>query len=176
MNISVYSNVQGNPPAGLIIFDRDGTLIENIKGLRRVSEIVWKPRRLSFLKELTELNFTIAIVTNQGAVEEGLITEEELQVVHKKMASDIHEAGGRLWSIAYCPHGKNLSGINCKCRKPQPGMLDELVGKLGIPELPKFFIGDNESDRLAALNSKYSIKYLDIESLHDGLVMKKDWF
>lgn len=176
MNISVYSEVQDSPPAGLIIFDRDGTLIENIKGLRNIAEIVWKPRRLSLLKKLTELNFTIAIATNQGAVEEGLITKVELLAVHKKIAFDIHEAGGKLWAIAYCPHGKYLSGANCTCRKPQPGMLDMLSLKYMHKNSPRFFIGDSETDRMAAQNSASNVIYLDSNTLFESNDPISDWF
>jgi D-glycero-D-manno-heptose 1,7-bisphosphate phosphatase len=168
MNISVYSDDQDNQHAGLVIFDRDGTLIENIKGLRKVSEIVWKPRRLSLLKELTELKYTLAIATNQGAVEEGLISEDELQIVHNEIASDIYEAGGQLWSIAYCPHGRNLSGANCTCRKPQPGMLDMLSSKYMHKNSPIFFVGDSETDRLAAQFSASDIIYLDSNMLFES--------
>jgi D-glycero-D-manno-heptose 1,7-bisphosphate phosphatase len=176
MNISKYSNEENSSSAGLVIFDRDGTLIEDIKGLRTVSEIVWKPGRLNLLKELTELNYTIAIATNQGAVEEGLVSENELQTVHNKIALDIHEAGGRLWSIAYCPHGKKLSGVNCTCRKPKPGMLDMLFTKYEYKNSPIFFVGDSETDRLAAQFSMNDISYLDASILFQSVTTVSDWF
>ena len=70
---------------GLVIFDRDGTLIEDFKGLSSVEMIKWLPGRISTLKKLSSLGYTIAISTNQGALEEGLITMENLLEVHRNI-------------------------------------------------------------------------------------------
>lgn len=176
MKIIEFHGDEKLPPAGLVIFDRDGTLIENIKGLKDVSDIEWKPGRLRLIKELTELNYTIAIATNQGAVEEGLITEDELEKVHNRIVLDIYEIGGRIWSIAYCPHGKNLSGINCLCRKPKPGMLDKLLLKYKNENLPAFFVGDSQTDLLAAQSSKHNINYLDANQIFHSSRPIREWF
>ena len=175
MKICLFHENVKFPPAGLVIFDRDGTLIENIKGLKSVSDIVWKPGRLSLIKELTDVNYAIAIATNQGAVEEGLISEGELERVHNKIASDIYETGGQIWAIAYCPHGKNQSGMNCPCRKPKPGMLDKLISNFMAENLPLFYIGDSETDMLAAQSSKNNINYLDANQIFESSRLARDW-
>jgi D-glycero-D-manno-heptose 1,7-bisphosphate phosphatase len=176
MQTRFFDDIESSEPCGLVIFDRDGTLIENLKGLKNLLEIRWKNGVLELLKELHAEKYLIAIATNQGAVEEGLLTLNHVDAIHDQIILDAKEAGARIWAIAYCPHGKNLTGLICDCRKPKAGMLDELIGQLGHPELPTFFIGDSDSDRLAAINSKYGIKYLSVETLYDGVDMKKDWF
>jgi len=176
MQKKIFNQLVSVEPKGLVIFDRDGTLIENIKGLKNVSEIKWKPGALDFLKELTDHKYVIAIATNQGAVEEGLVTQEEVEEIHNRIALDIYEAGSQIWAISYCPHGKDLSGLSCECRKPSPGLLDELVSNFGYRNLPVYFIGDSDSDRLASINSSYRIDYLDVAQLYDATSGATDWF
>ena len=176
MQKKIFHQLDLVEPAGLVIFDRDGTLIENIKGLKNVSDIEWKVGMLSFLKKLTDHKYVIAVATNQGAVEEGLVTLAEVEAIHNRIVLDIHEAGSQIWAIAYCPHSKNLSGLSCACRKPSPGLLDELVSSFGNQKLPTYFIGDSDSDRLAALNSSYHINYFDVEKLYDDSSAATDWF
>ena len=53
--------------------------------------------------------------------------------------------------IAICPHTPE---DNCVCRKPKPGMINELVRLSGIKDRDRiFFIGDKESDQQAAFDA-----------------------
>lgn len=176
MKKRVFYSIEQLEPSGLVILDRDGTLIENMKGLSEVSKIVWKPGVLDFLKKLTDRKFVIAIATNQGAVEEGLVTLAQVEEIHEKIVADAKENGSTIWAITYCPHSKFASGQVCSCRKPKPGMLDELVSDFGNEKLPRVFIGDSETDRLAALNSGKYINYEMIEELLDAASAARERF
>lgn len=167
MRKKIFYSLELFNPSGLVIFDRDGTLIENVKGLSELSKIVWKPGILDFLKELTDRKYVIAISTNQGAIEEDLVTLSQVERIHEKIVADVQESGSKIWAIAYCPHSKFASGQVCSCRKPKSGMLEELISDFGKEELSKLFIGDSDSDRLAALNSKKHIDYAMIEEFFD---------
>jgi D-glycero-D-manno-heptose 1,7-bisphosphate phosphatase len=176
MKKRVFYSIEKFDPSGLVILDRDGTLIENIKGLNEVSKIVWKPGVLDFLKELSVRKFVIAIATNQGAVEEGLLSLAQVEEIHEKIVADAKENGSTIWAIAYCPHSKFVSGQVCSCRKPKSGMLDELVSDFGREKLPRVFIGDSETDRLAALNSRKNIDYAMIEEFLDPASSARERF
>jgi D-glycero-D-manno-heptose 1,7-bisphosphate phosphatase len=167
MRKRVFNSLALFEPSGLVIFDRDGTLIENIKGLSRLSDVLWKQGILDCLKELTDRKYVIAVSTNQGAIEEGLVTVTQVEEIHEKIVADAEKSGSTIWAIAYCPHSKFLSGQFCSCRKPKSGMLEELISDFGNEKIPKVFIGDSETDRLAALNSRTQIAFMTIEEFLD---------
>jgi|694.fasta_scaffold154310_2 D-glycero-D-manno-heptose 1,7-bisphosphate phosphatase len=142
---------------GLIIFDRDGTLIEDTKGLSNPEMIKWLPSRLDVLSEITALGYTLAIATNQGAVEEGIISEQDLLNLHSSFVSQAQNEGIAIWSIIYCPHGRNLTGRFCRCRKPRPGMIQKLLSEISMPNLKTSLFGNKETDLQAATSSGLSI-------------------
>jgi histidinol-phosphate phosphatase family protein len=60
----------------------------------------------------------IVIVTNQKGVGKGLMTEDDLHTIHKKMIEEIHAGSGRIDKVYYCADLENDSPN----RKPNHGM------------------------------------------------------
>ena len=156
MHFQQYFEIEADTK-GLVIFDRDGTLIEDYKGLSRSDMVKWLPGRISSLANLTASGYTIGISTNQGAIEEGLISVDELLAVHKAIVSDAHKAGIKIWAIIFCPHSKLKSGKMCECRKPRPGMILELHRRFIATNPRLVFFGDKDSDLEAAQTSGLTI-------------------
>ena len=63
------------------------------------------------------------------------------------MLQQLKDHGGDIEAILYCPHGP---GDDCKCRKPKPGLFEELATRLNIRLDKVFAVGDSERDLLAA--------------------------
>src|SRR5262249_8305170 len=55
--------------------------------------------------------------------------------------------GGRIDAVFYCPHAAD---VNCDCRKPKPGLLEEIASRYGIPLAGVPCIGDSLRDLQAA--------------------------
>ncbi|WP_059170853.1 HAD-IIIA family hydrolase [Bacillus sp. FJAT-27445] len=130
-----------------VFLDRDGVLNEVLT--KRV-KFVNNPRQLFLLDgaaeavaEITQAGYPIFIVTNQGGIGLGFMTEEKLKRVHRRLTTLITEKGGKITDIAHCPH-KPHEG--CSCRKPQPGMLEALAEKYGINLTQSVMVGDHERD------------------------------
>ncbi|WP_316569978.1 HAD family hydrolase [Neobacillus sp. YIM B06451] len=130
-----------------VFLDRDGVLNEVLT--KRV-KFVNHPRQLFLLDgaaeavaELTEAGYPVFIVTNQGGIGLGFMTEERLEKVHKRLTSMIKEKGGKVIDIAYCPHKPDAG---CRCRKPEPGMLAALAEKHEINLTESVMVGDHERD------------------------------
>ena len=70
------------------------------------------------VRELKEAGFLVIIVTNQRGVSLDLMSEEDLQEIHRKMREEL--GPGNVDAVYYCPHPKEA---DCDCRKPKPGML-----------------------------------------------------
>ena len=137
----------------LVIFDRDNTLIRDNGYTHKVEDLEWMPGALLNLQKLTESDFNIAIATNQSGIGRTLYSASDADIFHDKMVSEAKKSGGNIGSIVLCPHVPDDTGNPvCICRKPNPGMLVDLI-KLYNPT-ETFMIGDKESDLKAAENAK----------------------
>jgi D-glycero-D-manno-heptose 1,7-bisphosphate phosphatase len=157
MNITYYNQLANSEYRGLVLLDRDGTLIRNVKGLSKTSEIEWLPERIETLRILAKNNYILAIATNQGAIEEGIVSEHQVLALHKYMVEFLENESIPIWAIAFCPHSKLKTGKTCGCRKPKAGLIDALVKNTKKSLKTIYFIGDQSTDIEAASASIYEI-------------------
>ena len=110
---------------GLIVLDRDGVINQDSEEFIK-SEDEWQPipGSLEAIAALTGAGFTLAIASNQSGLARGLFDQAALDTMHAKMLGLVHEAGGHISRIVFCPHGPNEG---CDCRKPRPGLLEQLA-------------------------------------------------
>ena len=100
-------------------------------------------------------------MTNQPVIARGEVSFEELEEIHRKMETLLGEKGAYLDSIYYCPHHphKGYEGerpelkIDCKCRKPKPGMLVKAAQDFNIDLSQSWMVGDGENDIKAGQNA-----------------------
>ncbi|MEZ4640061.1 MAG: D-glycero-beta-D-manno-heptose 1,7-bisphosphate 7-phosphatase [Caldilineaceae bacterium] len=131
-----------------IFLDRDGVINENRDDyVKSWAEFRFLPGALEAIADLARLAQPIVIVTNQSAIGRGHTTHEDVQTIHQRMIAAILDAGGRVDAVLYCPHHPDAQ---CTCRKPQPGMLLAAAERLHIRLDQSVFVGDAESDILAA--------------------------
>ncbi|MGA8942487.1 MAG: HAD family hydrolase [Thermoactinomyces sp.] len=132
-----------------IFLDRDG-VINEVK-TRRVN-LVNRPEDFHLLAGVPEaiaglrrLGFKIFVVTNQGGVGLGYMTERMLLKIHQKMRHDLisKHPEAIIDDILYCPH---KPGQGCFCRKPQPGMILKLARKYDVNLLQSWMAGDRQTD------------------------------
>ncbi len=69
------------------------------------------------------------VATNQSGIARGLFDMTTLNAIHDAMQRAVHQAGGRIDAIFFCPH---VHEAHCACRKPQPGMLQQIGGRYGL--------------------------------------------
>lgn len=132
----------------LVMIDRDGVINEDSSEfVKSVAE--WRPipGSLEAIGALTRGGFRVAVVTNQSGVGRGLFSEETLAAIHAQMRAAVHDAGGDLAGIYYCPHHPDA---NCDCRKPKTALLRRLERDLGVSLEAVPLIGDRMSDVAAA--------------------------
>ncbi len=138
-----------------IFLDRDGVINEvktdRVNLVNRPEDfhlLAGVPEAIAMLRQL---GFNIFIVTNQGGVGLGYITEKMLLKIHQKMKRDliIQHPEAIIDDILYCPH-KPMEG--CACRKPRAGMILKLAQKYHVDLSQSWMIGDRSTD-LEAGNS-----------------------
>lgn len=133
----------------LIILDRDGVInYDSQHYIKSPAEWLPIPGSLEALAKLMQAGFTIAIATNQSGIARGLYTHQILADIHTKMRALAEAAGGKIDSIFYCPHHPDE---HCHCRKPQPGLLEQIAAHYAVSLAGIPFIGDRWTDVEAAL-------------------------
>lgn len=126
-----------------VLFDRDGTLVENREVLRDPADVAFMPHAREALARLRERGLRIGVVTNQPSVADRRVTARELQAVHARIGEAIGPIDG--WFV--CTHSPSAS---CECRKPQPGLVIEASRAFHVPASACVVVGDIGSDVEAA--------------------------
>jgi D-glycero-D-manno-heptose 1,7-bisphosphate phosphatase len=133
-----------------VFLDRDGTVIRDVGHLHRRDQVEILPRVPEAIRLLRERGFSVVVVTNQSAVARGLLTEEELGMIHEELKARLAHEGAHLDGIYYCPHhpteGNGAYRRACNCRKPNTGMVVKAVADLGLNPAKSYVVGDQSSD------------------------------
>jgi D-glycero-D-manno-heptose 1,7-bisphosphate phosphatase len=106
------------------------------------------------LSQLKAAGFTLVVVSNQAVVARGLVTESEVEAIHRHLAGLLQSAGAPpLDGWYFCPHHPNASlpayRVDCDCRKPKPGLLQRAARELNLDMAVSFMVGDRPTDILA---------------------------
>ena len=144
--IQVESGISYEKKLGIVVFDRDGTLINDCGQHNDVSKIQFSEGAMDAIRYLGEKGFGTAIATNQSGIATKKFTLQQLDYFHIFMQNEIRAAVGcPIDMIAICPHSKDDL---CGCRKPEIGLLEiieaTLCSKIHL------FVGDSETDLQAA--------------------------
>uniref|UniRef100_UPI0025CC4961 D-glycero-beta-D-manno-heptose 1,7-bisphosphate 7-phosphatase n=1 Tax=Thiobacillus sp. TaxID=924 RepID=UPI0025CC4961 len=105
------------------------------------------PGSLEAIARLTREGWRVVVATNQSGLARGLFEMATLNAIHAKMHKAVAQAGGRIEAVFYCPHAADM---NCACRKPKPGLFDEIAARYGRDLAGVPAIGDSLRDLLAA--------------------------
>lgn len=125
-----------------VFLDRDGVINDNSKMVNQPADLILLPGVGPAIQRLKQAGFLVFIVTNQGGIELGFLTEAGLAAIHSHMEALLLKHNVVIDEIIYCPHFKQ----NCSCRKPKPGMILALTAKYNVELMKSWMIGDRESD------------------------------
>ncbi|MAZ66887.1 MAG: D-glycero-beta-D-manno-heptose-1,7-bisphosphate 7-phosphatase [Kangiellaceae bacterium] len=134
--------------AKMVILDRDGVInVDTEDFIRSPADWIAIPSSLEAIAKLNNAGYKVVIATNQSGIARGYFDEYDLKAIHHKMKKAIEEAGGHIDFIAHCPHGPD---DGCTCRKPLPGLLDQIEAHYhcSLEDVP--FVGDSLRDLQAA--------------------------
>ncbi len=141
-----------------IFLDRDGVLVRDVGPLTSPDDIVLTPGVALGLRELSRAGFLLVVVSNQTVVARGLLNENAVIELQKRVEARILDASGpALDAFYFCPHHPKATRpdlrCDCACRKPAPGLLLQAAAELDISLAESFMIGDRASDVLAGLRA-----------------------
>ena len=133
-----------------VFVDRDGTLIRDVGHLNRLEQVEVLPRVPEAIRLLHDHGLKVAVITNQSAVARGLLTEQELELIHQELRRRLAASGTTLDGIYYCPHhpteGFDPYRIPCECRKPNVGLATRAAVELNLDLNRSYVVGDQLTD------------------------------
>jgi len=129
-----------------LFLDRDGVINRRLVDdyVKKLEEFEFLPKVLKSIAIFSKAFKHIFIVTNQQGVGKGLMTEVDLEIIHKKMLEEIEAQGGRIDKVYHCP---DLASSNSKNRKPEIGMA--LKAQKDFPDIEfskSLMVGDSKGD------------------------------
>ncbi|MEY3219027.1 MAG: D-glycero-beta-D-manno-heptose 1,7-bisphosphate 7-phosphatase [Pseudomonadota bacterium] len=132
----------------LVILDRDGVInYDSDDYIKSPDEWQAIPNSLEAIVTLNQAGFRVVIATNQSGLARGFFSIDTLNKIHAKMYRELAALGGNIEAIFFCPHSPRGT---CNCRKPKPGLYNEIGQRLGIHLTGVPAIGDSLRDIQAA--------------------------
>ncbi len=132
----------------LVILDRDGTInVESADFIKTPEEWVPLPGALEAIAKLNHAGWHTVIASNQSGLGRGLFDVAALNAMHAKMHKLLSAVGGRMDAVFYCPHTPE---DNCACRKPLPGLYQQIIERTGVEAQAIISVGDSLRDMQAA--------------------------
>ncbi len=129
----------------LVILDRDGVInLDSDAFVKNADEWIPIENSIKAIARLSRAGYLIAVATNQSGLGRGHFNQNDLDAMHDKMTQLVEAEGGSFATIKYCPHKPDEG---CECRKPLPGLIDQIMEELSISDLSGcFMVGDSLRD------------------------------
>lgn len=147
-----------------LFLDRDGVI--NVD-----REYIYKRENFQFMDGIFDLcnyfqqrSYLLFVITNQSGIARGYYSEADFVTLSEWMRERFLDNGITITDISYCPHhptkGREKYKLDCKCRKPKPGMILDLATRYNIDLKDSLLIGDKPSDIQAGKKAKVGHNYL----------------
>jgi len=142
-----------------VFFDRDGVLNELVDRLDGTTTAPWSVNEFLFMENaklaveiVRKMNYKTFVVTNQPDVNDGMLLQEELNIMHRMISHWL-----RIDEIQYSQHR------NSDTYKPNNGMIELLIEKHLIDRSKSYIIGDRWKDIVAGNKSKLTTIFVGDE-------------
>ena len=101
---------------------------------------LWEPQPgiLEAIAQLHHSGWHVVQATNQPRLGHGSLDIGELNALHQRIQRVLHAAGARIEAFFFCPHTPTEG---CTCRKPAPGMLEQIAARYGAEPQEMWVIG-----------------------------------
>ena len=145
-----------------IFIDRDGVINSDIGHyyIYKPEDFILNEGIIEALQQFKEAGYLLIVISNQGGVDKGIYTCDDVEAVHQKMRSLLEKKGIELSEIYYFPHHSEVQ--KCMCRKPSNLNIEKAIIRFNIDRTQSWMIGDSVRDILAGKAS--GLHTLKIES------------
>ena len=153
----------------IAFLDRDGTISKEYpdEEWNSITEPILLEGTIEGLKKIKEKEYEFIILTNQGLISKGIITEKQYEDYTNKLINILKENDIDILKVYHCPH---RSIDNCNCKKPKTGMIDNALKDYDIDLKNSFYIGDSYSDY--ELAKKFNLDFYGIKGRNNDDIFK----
>lgn len=136
-------------------FDRDGTINVDVHYLHRAEDLQFIDGMPQFIKKWNDWGYKVIVVTNQAGIARGYYTEQDMRALHRAMNAQLAACGAHIDAFYFCPHHPDFTGP-CRCRKPEPGMIQDAIREFDLDPAQCILFGDQPWD--VAAGEKCGVK------------------
>ena len=133
-----------------IFLDRDGVINHDLGHVGSIERFNWIDGSIEAIRALNESGALVFVVTNQAGVARGLYTEDDVRLLHAYMQRELRRRGAHIDDFRYCPDHTEAKIERYRrassWRKPNPGMLLDLMAAWRIEPAGCHMIGDRSTD------------------------------
>ena len=137
-----------------VFLDRDGVLNHDDNYVGSVDRFRWIDGAKEAVRLANDSGYYVFVVTNQAGVARGLYGEDAVRALHSWIAQELRASGAYVDDWRYCPYHPEGSVERYRSRhpwrKPEPGMIVDLLENWPVDASRSLLIGDKESDCAAA--------------------------
>ena len=150
-----------------LFLDRDGVINRKLDDdyVKHWVEFEFLDGVFDALKKLDTVFGNIVIVTNQQCIGKGIITTEDLELIHRNMLYEITYLKGRIDKVYFSPY---LNAENHPTRKPGIGMALQAKKDFPVIDFEKsLIVGDSLSDMEFGRNAGMKTVYVSEQEKND---------
>lgn len=147
-----------------IFLDRDGVINHDHAYVHKIEEFEFIEGVFDACRHFVAKGYILIVVTNQSGIGRGYYDEAQFAQLTDWMKARFIDEGCELAEVYFCPHHPKKALpqylLDCQCRKPAPGMLNQAISAFNIDVKKSMMIGDKLSDIKAAENAGVTRKIL----------------
>jgi D-glycero-D-manno-heptose 1,7-bisphosphate phosphatase len=126
-----------------LFLDRDGVINIDHGYVSKIENFEFSEGIFDFLHLFIEKGYKLFIVTNQSGIGRGYYSQEDFDTLTVWMLEEFKKQNIHIESVHHCSHAPEEL---CICRKPETGMVDEILALHNIDLNDSYMIGDKQSD------------------------------
>lgn len=144
-----------------VFLDRDGTINRHRGLISHHRGIELEKHAAEAVRMINRSRYLAIVVTNQPVIARNLCDFEDLNKIHQKIEVLLGNEGAYLDDIFFCPHHPDWGypeerkeyKLQCSCRKPSTGMIEQAAAAYNLELGRSWIIGDSTSDIQAGINA-----------------------
>lgn len=153
-----YGRAQTEIPAWrhrpAVFLDRDGVINVDHGHVGSPERFEWIPGSPKAIRRLNQAGYYVFVITNQAGIAKGKYGEDDYRALKTHIRDVLAEAGAYIDDERFCPfHPDGIIDAYQRAsdwRKPEPGMILDLLRRWPVDRERSFLIGDKDTDVQAA--------------------------